>query len=68
MKTIIVIVATIVLGVLGMDAQAQDKMVVIVNNNNPVPTLTASQVKLYYLRRLKRLWPTTNKPIKPVDF
>lgn len=68
MKTVIIVIATVILGALGTEASAQEKMVVIVNNNNPVPTLTASQVKLYYLRRLKRLWPTTNKPIKPVDF
>lgn len=50
-----------------MKGYGQDKVVVIVNKDNPVNELTAGQAKLYFLRKLKRLWPETNKPIKPVD-
>jgi ABC-type phosphate transport system substrate-binding protein len=47
-------------------ALAQEKIVVIVNKENPVATLNAGQAKLYYLRKVKRIWPTINEPIKPV--
>jgi ABC-type phosphate transport system substrate-binding protein len=41
--------------------------VVVVNKGNPTTELSPGQTKLLYLRKVKRLWPTTNKPIKPVD-
>lgn len=41
--------------------------VIIVNNSNPSAELSASQAKLLYTRKIKRLWPN-NKPIKPVSF
>lgn len=40
--------------------------VVIVNKDNPAATLSASEVKLYYTRKLKSRWPEINKFIKPV--
>jgi ABC-type phosphate transport system substrate-binding protein len=45
----------------------QDSIVVIVNNENPIATLTASEAKLFYLRKLKSRWPGINKNIRPVD-
>lgn len=40
---------------------------IIVNAENPVNTLTAGEVKLYWLRKIKSRWPVINKNIKPVD-
>jgi len=41
---------------------------IIVNKANPVSELSASEVKLYYLRRIKKRWPVINKNIRPADF
>lgn len=46
---------------------AVESIVIIVNKDNPVTTLTASEVKLYYLRRIKKRWPEINKNIRPAD-
>ena len=42
-------------------------IIVIVNKDNPVTKLTAGEVKLYWLRKIKKRWPELNKNIKPVD-
>ncbi len=44
---------------------AGESMVVIVHKDNPVAKLTASEVKLYYLRKIKKRWPGINKNIRP---
>ena len=44
-----------------------ESIVVIVNKGNPVTTLSASEVKLYYLRKIKKRWPEINKNIRPAD-
>src|SRR5688572_13446693 len=44
-----------------------ESIVIIVHKDNPITTLTASEVKLYYLRRIKKRWPGINKNIRPVD-
>ncbi len=46
---------------------ATESIVIIVNKGNPVTTLSASEVKLYYLRRIKKRWPEINKNIRPAD-
>jgi ABC-type phosphate transport system substrate-binding protein len=46
---------------------AFEKIVVIVHKDNPIPALTASEVKLYYLRRIKKRWPEIEKNIRPAD-
>lgn len=43
------------------------RIAVIVNNDNPVEKLTAGEAKLYWLRKIKKRWPETNKNILPVD-
>jgi hypothetical protein len=43
-------------------------LVVIVNKENPVSTLSVSEVKLYWLRKIKKRWPDINKNIRPVDY
>jgi ABC-type phosphate transport system substrate-binding protein len=47
--------------------EARDSIVVIVNKDNPVSALTAGEVKLYYLRKIKKRWPVINKNIRPAD-
>jgi ABC-type phosphate transport system substrate-binding protein len=44
-----------------------DAIVVIVNKENPINSLTASEVKLYYLRKIKKRWPGINKNIRPAE-
>ena len=39
---------------------------VIVNKENPIASLSAGEVKLYFLRKLKNRWPGINKNIRPV--
>ena len=46
---------------------AAERIVIIVHKDNPVATLSASEVKLYYLRRIKKRWPGIDKNIRPVD-
>ncbi len=41
---------------------------IIVNKENPITTLTAADVKLYWLRKIKKRWPELNKNIRPADF
>jgi ABC-type phosphate transport system substrate-binding protein len=43
------------------------ELAIIVNAENPVTTMTASQVKLTYLRKINKRWKELNKNIMPVD-
>lgn len=43
------------------------ELVVIINSGNPVVTMTASQVKLTYLRKINKRWKELNKNIVPLD-
>ena len=43
------------------------EMAVIINAENPVTTMTNSQVKLIYLRKINKRWKELNKNIVPVD-
>jgi ABC-type phosphate transport system substrate-binding protein len=43
------------------------EIAIIVNKDNTVEQLTASEVKLYWLRKIKKRWPGINKNIKPAD-
>src|SRR4051812_19643036 len=66
MKNIIVVL--ILLSVtLTAFAPASTEIVIIVNKENPVEKLTAGEVKLYWLRKIKKRWPEINKNIKPAD-
>lgn len=65
MKTNIIFIIVIAFVLLHMGvAQAQ---VIVVNKANTTAELSAGQAKLMFLRKVKRLWPETNKPIKPVN-
>ncbi len=48
-------------------APAATEVAVIVSKENSVDKLTAGEVKLYWLRKIKKRWPDLNKNIKPVD-
>ena len=39
---------------------------VVVNKDNPIASLSASEAKLYFTRKLKSRWPGINKTIRPV--
>lgn len=43
------------------------EIAIIVNKENTVDALTVGEVKLYWLRKIKKRWPDLNKNIKPVD-
>jgi hypothetical protein len=43
------------------------EIAIIVNKENTVEKLTVGEVKLYWLRKIKKRWPELNKNIKPVD-
>jgi ABC-type phosphate transport system substrate-binding protein len=45
---------------------SEGNLVIIVNKDNPISALSASEAKLYYLRKLKNRWPGINKNIRPV--
>jgi ABC-type phosphate transport system substrate-binding protein len=48
-------------------APVAPELAIIVNKENPVEKLTTGEVKLYWLRKIKKRWPDLNKNIKPVD-
>jgi hypothetical protein len=43
------------------------EIAIIVNKENTIDKLTAGEVKLYWLRKIKKRWPEINKNIKPAD-
>ncbi len=51
-----------------MNSTSGVNLAVIVNKDNPVATLSAAEVKLYWLRKVKKRWPEINKNIKPADY
>jgi ABC-type phosphate transport system substrate-binding protein len=44
-----------------------DGISIIVHKDNPMTKLAAGEVKLYWLRKIKKRWPETNKNILPAD-
>ncbi|HEY5745022.1 MAG TPA: hypothetical protein VIU12_03005 [Chryseolinea sp.] len=48
-------------------APAAGEFAMIINRENTINALTASEAKLYYLRKLKKRWTEINKNIRPVD-
>ena len=66
MKKVLVFVSFLFL-LLTAFAPAGTEVAVVVNKDNPVEKLTAGEVKLYWLRKIKKRWPEINKNIKPVD-
>jgi ABC-type phosphate transport system substrate-binding protein len=48
-------------------APAGPEIAIVVNKENPIEKLSSGEVKLYWLRKIKKRWPELNKNIKPVD-
>lgn len=65
MKTRISLI--ILLFVIAVSAVSAQEFVVIVNKDNPAAAMTASQVKLTFLRKINKRWKELNKNIVPVD-
>jgi hypothetical protein len=65
MKKLIVLIPVLFV-VLTAFAPATE-IAIIVNKENTVEKLSAGEVKLYWLRKIKKRWPDLNKNIKPVD-
>jgi ABC-type phosphate transport system substrate-binding protein len=66
MKKLIVIIPFLFVA-LSAFAPAAPEIAIIVNKENTVEKLSAGEVKLYWLRKIKKRWPELNKNIKPVD-
>ena len=66
MKTTILL-AAILLMTMTAFSPAGPQLAIIVNKENPADKLTSGEVKLYWLRKIKKRWPELNKNIKPAD-
>lgn len=67
-KIFLLICLTTLLASFKMYTGSGSDLVVIVNKENTVGTLSASEVKLYWMRKLKKRWPDINKNIRPADY
>lgn len=67
MKTTFILAVLLSCITLTAFAPAGTELAIIINKENPVEKLTAGEVKLYWLRKIKKRWPELNKNIKPVD-
>jgi ABC-type phosphate transport system substrate-binding protein len=68
MKKILLVVLLGMLMSFKMRSSGGTSIAIIINKDNPVSALTAGEVKLYWLRKIKKRWPEINKNIKPADF
>ena len=68
MKKILLVVLVGLLMSFKMHNSSGTSIAIIINKDNPVSALTAAEVKLYWLRKIKKRWPEINKNIKPADF
>lgn len=66
MKKLIILLPLLVIALTSF-APATPEISVIVNKENTLSKLSAGEVKLYWLRKIKKRWPDMNKNIKPVD-
>lgn len=66
MKAFLIIGALLFISLTGF-APASSEIAIIVNKDNTAEKLTAGEVKLYWLRKVKKRWPDLNKNIKPAD-
>jgi hypothetical protein len=65
MKNIIILIPVLFIVLTAFAPSAE--IAIIVNKENTVEKLTVGEVKLYWLRKIKKRWPELNKNIKPVD-
>jgi ABC-type phosphate transport system substrate-binding protein len=66
-KTIVLSLIILLLGSFNIKNSTDISISIIVHKDNPVATLTAGEVKLYWLRKIKKRWPEINKNIRPTD-
>lgn len=66
MKTTLILAGLLIMTMTAF-APAGPELAIIINKENPVEKLTTGEVKLYWLRKIKKRWPDLNKNIKPVD-
>ena len=66
-KYIIQILLIIVVTISCAYSASAQEVCIIVNADNPSTSLTASQTKLTYLRKINKRWKEINKNIVPVD-
>jgi len=62
-----ILVISISSGFISSPNAIQSDLAVIINADNPVATMTVSQVKLTYLRKINKRWKELNKNIVPLD-
>jgi hypothetical protein len=67
-KSIILICLTAFLASFKMNTGAGSNLVIIINKENTVSTLSASEVKLLWMRKIKKRWAEINKNIRPADY
>ena len=66
MKSTFILVLVLFVALSGF-APAPTEIAIIINKENTVEKLTSGEVKLYWLRKIKKRWPELNKNIKPAD-
>jgi hypothetical protein len=67
-KIILLAITTVILCSFSKYMGGGSDLVIIVNKENTVSTLSESEVKLYWMRKIKKRWPDINKNIRPADF
>jgi hypothetical protein len=63
----LVFLAPVLVMLLTAFTPAPTEIAIIVNKENTVDKLSSGEVKLYWLRKIKKRWPDLNKNIKPAD-
>lgn len=67
-----IVLFTCIIGVLSsfklFNYSSGGTVAVIINKENPVTTLSVSEVKLLWMRKIKKRWPEINKNIRPADY
>ena len=67
-KIILLVIATLIASSFTKYAGGGSELAIIVNKENTISTLSESEVKLYWMRKIKKRWPDINKNIRPADF
>jgi len=67
-KIILLVITTLILCSFTKYMGGGSDLAIIVNKENTVTTLTESEVKLYWMRKIKKRWPDINKNIRPADY
>ena len=68
MKKLLLLVLVGIIMSFKINSNSGTSIAIIIHKDNPVAALTAAEVKLYWLRKVKKRWPDINKNIKPGDY